>query len=114
MSPCPPASRTPSHVRAVVLNAMRYLVSTFISPQWSGPPDDPAGGTGGGTGPRAGCSPHPARLPLLGDAPCDDRSTFGESVKSLLAAELRRLRSGGDLFRPPAITGPQPQLKGQP
>ena len=114
MSPCPPVSRTPSPVRAVVLNAMNYLVSTFISPPWSARPDHLAGGTGGGTGPRAGCSPRPARLPFLGDVRCDERSTLGAGVKSLFAAGLRRVRSGGALCRPLSLTGTQPQLKGQP
>ena len=114
MWPCPPVWRTPSPARAVVLNAMSYLVSTFISPPWSARPDHPAGGTGGGTGPCAGCSPRPARLPFLGDAPCDDRSTFSAGVKSLLTAGLRRLRSGGDLCRPLSLTGAVSQLKGEP
>ena len=93
---------------------MSYLVSTFISPPWSARPDHPAGGTGGGTGPCAGCSPRPARLPLLGDAPDYHRSTFSAGVKSLLAAGLRRLPSGGGLCRPLSLTGTQSQLKGQP
>jgi len=114
MWPCPPVSRTPSPARAVVLNAMSYLVSTFISPPWSARPDQPSGGTGGGTGPRAGCSPRRAQLRFLGDAPCDDRFTFRAGVKSLLAAGLRRLRSGGALCRPLPLTGTLPQLKGQP
>ena len=112
--PCPPVSRMPSPARAVVLNAMSYLVSTFISPQWSARPDHPAGGTGGGTGPCAGCSPRSARLPFLGDAPCDDSSTFSAGVKSLLTAGLRRLRSGGALCRPLSLTGTLSQLKGEP
>jgi len=53
-------------------------------------------------------------LPFLGDARFGDRSTFSANVKSLLAAGLRRLRSGGDLCRPLSLTGTQPQLKGQP
>ena len=114
MSPCPPVLRTPSPVRAVVLNAMSYLVSTFISPPWSARPDHSAGGTGGGTGPCAGCSPRPARLPSLGDAPDYHRSTFSAGVKSLLAAGLRRLPSGGGLCRPLSLTGTESQLKGQP
>ena len=114
MWPCPPLSRTPSPARAVVLNAMSYLVSTFISPPWSARPDQPSGGTGGGTGPCAGCSPRRAQLRFLGDAPCDDRSTFSAGVKSLLTAGLRRLRSGGGLCRPLSLTGTEPQLKGQP
>ena len=114
MWPCPPVSRTPSPARAVVLNAMSYLVSTFISPPWSARPDHPAGGTGGGTGPCAGCSPRPAQLRFLGDAPCDDRFTFRAGVKSLLAAGLRRLRSGGALCRPLSLTGTLSQLKGEP
>jgi hypothetical protein len=114
MWPCPPVLRTPSPARAVVLNAMSYLVSTFISPPWSARPNQPAGGTGGGTGPCAGCSPRPAQLRFLGDAPCDDRSTFSAGVKSLLTAGLRRLRSGGGLCRPLSLTGTQPQFKGQP
>src|SRR4029079_4076517 len=114
MGPCPPVWRTPSPARAVVLNAMSYLVSTFISPPWSARPDRPAGGTGGGTGTCAGCSPRPAQLRFLGDAPCDDRSTFSAGVKSLFTAGLRRLRSGGGLCRPLSLTGTQPQLKGQP
>ena len=112
--PCPPVWRMPSPARAVVLNAMSYLVSTFISPPWSARPDHPAGGTGGGTGPCAGCSPRSARLPFLGDAPCDDSSTFSAGVKSLLTAGLRRLRSGGALCRPLWATGNQPQLNGKP
>ena len=114
MWPCPPVSRTPSPARAVVLNAMSYLVNTFISPPWSAQPDHPAGGTGGGTGPCAGCSPRPAQLRFLGDAPCDDRSTFSGGVKSLLTAGLRRLRSGGALCRPLSLTGRLSQLKGEP
>ena len=115
MWPCPPVSRTPSPARAVVLNAMSYLVSTFISPPWSARPDHPAGGTGGGTGPCAGCSPRPARLPLPGRcALVTTRPRFGAGVKSLLTAGLRRLRSGGALCRPLSLTGTQPQLKGQP
>ena len=114
MSPCPPALRTPSPAKAVVLNAMSYLVSTFISPPWSARPDQPSGGTGGGTGPRAGCSPRRAQLRFLGDAPCDDRSTFSAGVKSLLTAGLRRLRSGGALCRPLSLTGTLSQLKGEP
>ena len=114
MWPCPPVSRTPSPARAVVLNAMSYLVSTFISPPWSARPDHRRGGTGGGTGPRAGCSPRPARMPLLGDTRCDDLSTFSAGVKSLLMAGLRRLRSGGVLCRPLSLTGTPRQLKGQP
>ena len=112
--PCPPVWRMPSPARAVVLNAMSYLVSTFISPPWSARPDHPAGGTGGGTGPCAGCSPRSGRLPFLGDAPYDDSSTFSAGVKSLLTAGLRRLRSGGALCRPLSLTGTQSQLKGQP
>ena len=112
--PCPPVWRMPSPARAVVLNAMSYLVSTFISPPWSARPDHPAGGTGGGTGPCAGCSPRSARLPFLGDAPCDDSSTFSAGVKSLLTAGLRRLRSGGALCRPLSLTGTLSQLKGEP
>src|SRR6187401_2743405 len=104
----------PSPARAVVLNAMSYLVSTFISPPWSARPDHPAGGTGGGTGPCAGCSPRSARSPFLGDAPCDDSSTFSAGVKSLLTAGLRRLRSGGALCRPLSLTGTLSQLKGEP
>ena len=114
MSPCPPVSRTPSPARTVVLNAMSYLVSTFISPPWSARPDQPAGGTGGGTGPRAGCSPRSARLPFVRDAPCDEPSTVSAGVKSLLAAGLRRLRSGGDLCRPLWLTCTESRLKGQP
>ena len=114
MWPCPPVWRTPSPARAVVLNAMSYLVSTFISPPWSARPDRPAGGTGGGTGPCAGCSPRPARLPFLDFAPCHDRSTFRAGVKSLLATGLQRLRSGGDLCRPLWLTCTPSQLKGQP
>jgi hypothetical protein len=112
--PCPPVWPTLSPARAGVLNAMSYLVSTFISPPWSARPDHPVGGTGGGTGPCAGCSPRPARLPFMGDAPCDDPSTFGAGVKSLLTAGLRRLRSGGALCRPLSLTGTLPQLKGEP
>src|SRR3954467_13996112 len=104
----------PSPARAVVLNAMSYLVSTFISPPWSARPDHPAGGTGGGTGPCAGCSPRPARLPFLGDTPRDDSSTFNAGVKSLHTAGLRRLRSGGALCRPLSLTGTLSQLKGDP
>jgi len=114
MWPCPPVSRTPSHATAVVLNAMSYLVSTFISPPWSARPDQAAGGTGGGTGPCAGCSPRAERLPFLDDAPRDDRCSFSAGVKSLLAAGLRRLRSGGALCRPPSLTGTLSQLKGEP
>ena len=114
MWPCPPVSRTPSLARAVVLNAMSYLVSTFICPRWSARPDHLAGGTGGGTGPCAGCSPRPARLPFLGDAACDDGPTLDTDVKSLLAEGLRRLRSGGALCRPRSLTGREPQLTGQP
>ena len=112
--PCPPVWRMPSPARAVVLNAMSYLVSTFISPPWSARPDHPAGGTGGGTGPCAGCSPRPARLPFLGDAACDDGPMLGAGVKSLLTAGLRRLRSGGALCRPLSLTGTLSQLKGEP
>ena len=114
MWPCPPVSRTPSPARAVVLNAMSYLVSTFISPPWSARPDQPSGGTGGGTGPRAGCSPRSARSPFLIDAPCGDRYTLTAEVKSLVASGMRRLRSGGALCRPLPPTGTLPQLKGQP
>ena len=114
MWPCLPVSRTPSPAKAVVLNAMSYLVSTFICPPWSGRPDQPAGGTGGGTGPCAGCSPRPVRLPFVGDARCDDGATVRTGVKSLLTAGLRRLRSGGALCRPLPLTGTLPQLKGQP
>src|SRR6476659_8447529 len=103
MWPCPPVSRTPSPARAVVLNAMNYLVSTFISPPWSARPDHLAGGTGGGTGPRAGCSPRPARLPFLGDAPCEDRSTLAAGIKLLFGEGLRQSRSGGVLCRPPSL-----------
>ena len=58
--------------------------------------------------------PRPARLPFLGDAPCDDSSTFSAGVKSLLTAGLRRLRSGGALCRPLSLTGTLSQLKGEP
>ena len=111
---CPPVWRTPSPARAVVLNAMSYLVSTFISPPWSARPDHPAGGTGGGTGPCARCSPRAAGLPFLGDAPCCDWPTFKAGVKLLLATGLRRLRSGGALCRPLSLTGTLSQLKGKP
>ena len=114
MWPCLPASRTPSPARAVVLNAMSYLVSTFISRPWSARPESRRGGTGRGTGPRAGCSPRRAQLRFLGDAACDDRFTFRAGVKSLLAAGLRRLRSGGDLCRPLWLTCTESRLKGQP
>src|SRR4051812_10481482 len=114
MWPCPPVSRTPSPVRAVVLNAMNYLVSTFISLPWSALPDHLTGGTGGGTGPRAGCSPRPARVPSVGAGGGEEVSSLVERVKSLFAQGLRRLRSGGPLCRPLSVTATQPQLKGQP
>ena len=114
-SPCPPVWRMPSLVRAAVLNAMNYLVSTFISPPWSARPDGLAGGTGRGTGPRAGCSPRPAAdCAFLGDGPATRGPRFSAGVKSLFAAGLRRVRSGGDLCRPLSLTGKQPRIKGQP
>ena len=110
--PRPSVSRTASPVKAALFNAMEYLVSTCILPPWSAPPDHGPGGTGGGTGPRAGCSPLRRRVPILGATDCDGSSDFREGVNSLRATGLRRLRSGGALCRPRCLPGTHPELKG--
>jgi len=111
---CPRVWRMPLPVRAAVSNAMSYLVSTFISRPWSARPESRRGGTGRGTGPRAGCSPLPCQAAALGRGVAARRALFGRDPKSLLAEGLRPRCQGGDLCRPLSLMCRQPRIAGQP
>jgi hypothetical protein len=93
---------------------MSDLVSTFISRPWSARPENRRGGTGRGTGPRAGCSPRPMPARFLGAWYRVERASFGRELKSLLAAGLGPRCPGGDLCRPLSISWRQPRITGQP
>ena len=111
---CPRAWRTPLPVRAAVSNAMSYLVSTFISRPWSARAESRRGGTGRGTGPRAGCSPRLLSARFLGAVHDRVHALLNRQPKSLIGAGLRPRRPGGGLCRPLLLTCRQPRITGQP
>jgi hypothetical protein len=111
---CPQAWRTPSPARAAVSNVMNYLVSTFISRPWSARAESRRGGTGRGTGPRAGCSPRLLSAPFRGAMHVPVHALLNRQPKSLLTAGLRPRRPGGGLCRPLSLTCRGPRITGQP
>ncbi len=64
--------------------------SKFHLSSWSARPENRRGGTGRGTGPRAGCSPRPMPARFLGAWYRAERASFGRELKSFCSLQVWR------------------------
>src|SRR5262245_7843798 len=117
-SPCRGASRTPSSEEKGGLNAMSYVVSTFVSPTWSARPERLTGEQGGeqrgGTGGRVRCSPLAAVDQVVSAASWQPGDHETALAKPVFCSWLWRSRTGGGLCRPLTADGGARRSQRQP
>src|SRR5262245_16590244 len=114
MSPYHLVSQTPLVAGAAGLNAIRYLVITLISPQWSARPDGSGGAQEGEQGLARDVPPRLKRSLFLADERPGKKSPPGTVFKPLPTGELQSVRSGGGLCRPLWVTWLESRSQRQP